>query len=259
MKHLLFTLTLLAASTAAPAFAAADLETTIGEPSGLYVDQMGTWTVVVENVGNRNANNVSLVIELPETGTGPTLYVMGDLDSWSSACSQVGTTLDCSLGRLRKGDAVSVSFDIALPYADGGLVVEASASTTSSESNTSNNDDAVAHAPLYYANPISGPLAVVNEHCTGQGLTSFWECLVSPGSITSHDATFEANGDVTFPFPTTTYGFWQQPTSDTLTVQYWSGGALVADFEGVGVAGGCWEGLTVFQGNNWVSPYRICP
>ncbi len=259
MKTILAITALLAASVAAPAYAAADLEVTLGEPSGLYVDQSGTWDVVVENVGNRNANNVSLIIELPETNTSPNVYVMGVLGSFDSACSQVGTTLDCSLGRIRKGQAEVVSFDIALPYADGGLEVYASAATSSSESNTSNNDDSVIHSQLYYANAVAAPLAVVNEHCTGTALTSFYECVVSPGSVSSHGATFESNGDVTFPFATTVTGFWQQPTADTLTFQYWDNGAVVADFEGVGVAGGCWEGLTIFPASGYVAPYRICP
>jgi len=259
MKTLLALTTLLAASIAAPAYAAADLETTIGEPSGLYVDQTGTWDVVVENVGNRNARNVSLIIELPETNTSPNVYVMGVLGAYSSSCSLVGTTLDCSLGRIRKGKAKTVSFDIDLPYADGGLEVYASAATTSSESNTGNNDDSVIHSQLYYANAVGAPVAVLNEHCTGQGLTSFYECAISPGSISSHPATWEANGTISFPFSTTVTGFWQQPTADTVAFQYWDNGAIVADFEGVGVAGGCWEGLTIFSNGPWVAPYRICP
>ena len=245
--------------SATPALAASDLEVTVSSPGVVLVDDVGTYDVIVANVGNKNASNVQLTIELPETNTSPSVYVLGDLGAYSSRCSQSGTELVCSLGKIRKNKSKVVSFDIALPYSAAPLDVTATAWTSSSENSTANNSDTVSASQSYYAVAVSAPVTMVNWHCTGQGLTSWFECELFPSSQSTHDAEFAVGGGISFSFPTSIYGYWQQPTSDTLTFQYYDGTTLVADFSGVGVDGGCFEGLTTFPGSNWVSPYQVCP
>jgi len=245
--------------SATPAFAKSDLDVTLYSPAAQLVDDVSSYDVVVANVGNRNASNVSLSIELPETNTSPSVFVMGVVGAFDSRCSQSGTELVCSLGRIRKNKSTTVSFDIALPYSAAPLDITVSASTTSSENTLSNNSDSASASQLYYTVAVGAPQTMVNWHCTGQGLSSFYECELSPGSLSTHDANYNTDGTITFSMATSITGLWQQPTPDTLNFQYWDGSQLVADFEGVGVDGGCFEGLTVFPGGPWVAPYQICP
>ena len=246
---------------AVPAFAAdADLETTITEPSGVDVYQSATWSVTVDNVGTRHANSVDLEILLPETGTSPTVHVMGDLSNIDAACSQVGTTLSCALGRIRKNESVTVSFDIALPASSGPLVIEADATTTTSESNTANNIDSVTATLGTIGVSFTAPFDAINKHCTGTSLTSFYECELYPSSITSHEVTFNANGSITFTNPAAPPGYtgtWSSSAADQLSFTYFNNGTPVAVFDGVGVDTGCWEGVTDFL-NGWGAPYRVC-
>lgn len=238
------------------AFAKADLVTTISDPV-VDVDSVGTWQVTVDNIGNRNANSVSLLVQLPETATSPTVYVMGDLSYVDGSCAQSGTELVCNLGRLRKGRSATIEFDIALPQKEGDLEFYADVATTSREDSTSNNDDLVVATVLYPDEVITGPVDVYNEHCSGQGLTSFYECEVSPGSISSHEATLEADGSISF-----TYagygGSWAQASDSELWFEYTYSGGVVAEFFGDAVGDGCFEGLTTFPGSAYVSPYAVC-
>lgn len=246
-------------SAAGPAFAHSDLTVSIDAPPGAFVYDMERYEVTVSNVGNRNARNVELVVELPETNTSPTVHVMGDLGAMSSDCAQSGNTLVCSLGRIRKNRSETVFFDIALPQNDGPLEFVATASTTSRENTTANNEDShiasLSNPPLL----VSAPNGVQNWHCTGQGLTSFFECELYPSSISGHDILLEANGTITFAPGVTGYtGVWSQSGTGHLTFQYYAGNILRADFEGYAVDADCFEGVTEFVGTPYVAPYRVC-
>ncbi len=108
------------------AFAAADLVPTISGPTtAVYVGQTGRYTVKVSNTGNANTTNGSVVIDLPETNTSPTVYVMGTVVAKSSVCSQSGTTLTCNIGGIRRGKNVSVYVDLQLPESADPLVIDA--------------------------------------------------------------------------------------------------------------------------------------
>jgi hypothetical protein len=111
----------------------------------------------------------------------------------------------------------------------------------------------------FYSQPIAGPVNVTNRHCTGQGLTAFYECIVSPGSITSHDITLNADGSITFANAPASYtGIWFQQLDDRLTFVYYDAGQLVAAFRGTGVGGDCFEGITLFPGSAYNSAYEVC-
>ena len=47
--------------------------------------------------GNKNANNVTLTIELPITSTSPNQYILGTLDSYSGSCNLNGFNLAPSI------------------------------------------------------------------------------------------------------------------------------------------------------------------
>lgn len=78
MRTMLIAAALLS-STSAFAQSRPDLVTTITQPSGVHVYENGAWTFTVRNAGNKDAASVSLVIDLPQTHTSPTVYVMGEV------------------------------------------------------------------------------------------------------------------------------------------------------------------------------------
>lgn len=253
-------LSLIAAlSLSSAAHAAADLVTTVTAPSATLVDSDGTWTVKVRNTGTLHANNVSLVIELPETNTSPGVYILGDLGTSSSACSQVGTTLSCNLGQVKRNKTKSVSFDIAFPWAAVGLQVIADASTSTTETDLTDNDDSAIAEIVYPDLVVPAPGTAWVDHCTGTGLTSYFECELFPSSISSHEQDFLAGGVLSFPAYGPAYGgSWLQASDDHLWFEITELGTVIAEFEGNAVDDDCFEGLTTFPLSSYVSPYRVC-
>lgn len=243
---------------ATPALAASDLAVSIPTPAPMYVYDSGTIEVQVDNIGNRSAKNVELIIELPETNTSPQVFVMGDVSNIDSKCSLVDTELVCNLGKIGKNKSKTVTFDMELPQAAQSLDIVATASTTSNENTTGNNDASVTPPLLNYdVSVMDGDVATV-EHCTGQGLVSFFECLTSPSSLSTHWVEF-GNGTLSFPGQDPSFGgTWSQPSTDSLEMTYTQNGTVVAQFLGYGTSPGCFEGLTVFPGSPWVSPYEVC-
>lgn len=244
----------------APAFAASDLTTSISTTSGTYVYQSARYTVAVSNVGNRDASNGTVVIQLPRTNTSPTVHVMGTMGAKSAACTQSGTALTCSLGTVRKGRSTSVYFDITLPESVDPITFTATASTTSAENSTANNGATRTASLLNYDVAFTAPAAVLAEHCTGTDLASYFECELYPSSISSHETTLNADHTITFPPEAAGYtGTWSQTGADHLTFTYFEAGEPVATFEGYGVDADCWEGLTTFfPDDGYVSMYRVC-
>lgn len=243
---------------AAPALAAADLNVSIPAPSPEYVYDTTAYDVVVSNIGNKSASGVVLTIELPETNTSPNVYVMGTLGGVDPRCSLSGTTLTCNLGSIARNTATTVSFGIDLPQADQTLMISASA-TSSSPENTLANNSASDIAPLlnYDVAVSAGDIASIS-HCTGQGLTSFFECERYPSSISMHEHEFLADGQIAIAEDPSLTGSWSQPTSDSLVFTYEQGGFVVAEFEGWGTTPDCFEGITTFPGSSWVAPYEVC-
>jgi hypothetical protein len=235
-----------------------DLQVTLSAPATVDVDTANTLSVLVDNNGNGNANNTTLVIQLPETATSPTVHVLGDLSNIDSRCVQVGTTLECALGRIKKGKSTTVDFDFAAPWADIVLDIDAIAST-SGESNAADNSDGISLDVVYVDQLISGPAGVVNRHCTGSGLTAFYECELYPSSIAGHDILLESDGTITFAPGISGYtGTWWQDTDDHLHFEYEAGGSTRVIFDGNGVGGDCFEGITDFPGTGYNAGYQVC-
>ena len=243
-----------------PAFAAADLTTTHTMPSSTLVYASGSYSVTVSNIGNRDASNVTVSIQLPTTHTSPSVYVMGTVGSMSSGCSASGTKINCNLGTIRKAKSSTVTFDMALPWSAAALTFTSTAATTSSENSTANNSDSDAANITYYDLALSGDTDVVNTHCTGTGLTAWYECTLFPSSQSSHDTTLNADGSISIPLAPDYTGEWLQATPDELWFVYYDEtGAQVAEFLGNAVDGtSCFEGLTTFPGSTYVSPYQVC-
>jgi hypothetical protein len=245
--------------SSSPAFAAADLSVSVTPPAAQHVYQNGTFDVIVANIGNQNARNVSLSIDLPQTNTSPTVHIMGDLGAFDSRCSLSGQTLTCGLGTIRKNKSETVSFDIALPYSTAPLNIDVAASSSPADANPANNSLTHVASLLTYDVTMSLPEAVINRHCTGQGLTSFFECELYPSSITSHAITFNSGGSITFASAPAGYtGTWSQPAPDRLLFQYYDNGNLVASFDGRGVSSGCFEGATTFPNSSYLAMYEVC-
>lgn len=245
---------------AGSAHAAADVAVSIAAPSGVYVYQSARYTVNVANIGNKGASSVVLTIQLPRTGTSPTVTVMGTLGAFHSSCTRSGTALTCNLNTVAKGANVPVFFDIALPYATAPLTFTAAATTTSAENSTSNNSASRTASLLTYPVTLTTPQAVRNRHCTGSStLTSFFECELFPSSISYHDTILNTDGSITFVGAPASYtGAWSQPSPNRLIFSYYNNGTLVADFDGRGVSGACFEGLTIFPNSSYISLYQVC-
>lgn len=253
---MLFT-TLALTALSSTAFAAADLVTAIGGPSAQSVYSTGRFTFTVSNVGNQTANSATVTITLPTTATTPT-YLMGTVSGMSSGCSRTGAVVTCSLGAIRKGRSASVYVDMMLPFSVDPIDFAATASTSSAENSTANNGASHTAALDTYAVSFTGPRDVVNSHCTGTGLSAYYECTLFPSSLSEHDATFNADGSISLPYGAEYGGSWSQPDANTLVFTYTEYGVVVAEFEGQGVGGDCWEGLTTFPGSSYVSPYEVC-
>lgn len=246
---------------ASPAWAAADPSVSITAPTGTHVYETGRYTVTVRNLGNKDAASVVATIQLPVTHTSPTVYVMGTLGAKSTSCTQSGTKLTCTLGTVTKNNGTkSVWFDLAVPQNSAPLTLSASITTTSVENSGggANNSTSRALSLLNYP-VVFGPTNVAtNDHCTGTGLTSFFECELYPSSIASHQTVFNADHTITFVSTTAYTGDWVQTSSDHLHFRYFdSTGATVSEFDGRGVTPDCFEGVTTFN-SPYVAPYQVC-
>jgi len=260
---------LLCAWPALAAPPAPDLSVALQPPGPTQVYAPATYGVTVSNIGRRDAASVSLTIQLPTTGTSPQVYIMGTLGARDSRCSggtnngtAAGTRLVCSLGNLRRSTSTQVSFDIELPEKTGALTFVATASTTTTPETNPGNNTATHDASLtYYANSVFLDQDATNDHCTGTGLTAYFECTKFPGSISQHLTQFHGgptSGTLSFPGNPGYGGTWDL-NGPVLTFSYTDpGNANVAGFSGRGVPGGCFEGLTTFPGSPYVAPYKVC-
>jgi hypothetical protein len=186
---------------------------------------------------------------------------MGEVIAIDPRCTLDGTTLSCSLGKVRKFRSATVWFDAAFAHTDAPLTISANASSNVRDPSMGNNE---ANADVLLSYPVSpivdGDDAVV-EHCTGSGLTSFFECVLSPSSISSHAIEFHGNGtlDFTNPSGTSFHGTWSQSPDDShLTMHYFDGLVPQATFVGRAVNASCFEGITTFPNSGNNSAYSIC-
>jgi len=157
--------------------------------------------VTVTNIGNHTANGVTLSIQLPPTNTSPQVHVLGILGAFDARCTLASTVLSCPVGQLRKRQSRSIFFDIALPVSSAPIAFSATAPPVAGESVTGNNT-ASSVASLFYPNlPVSPPRVATNRHCTGTGLTSFFECALYPSSISQHTIRLTSGNTIDFISP----------------------------------------------------------
>jgi hypothetical protein len=253
---LLTPFTLLAFAAPAAAAPGPDLSTAIAPPAPTLVKTTSRYTFTVTNVGNKNATGASVAIALPPTHTSPQVYVLGQVIGASAGCSLAGTTLTCTLGTINRGTAKSVWIDLQLQVSAAPLVFTATASAAG-DSNPANDSASHTASVLYHqvTAPIDG--IATNRHCTGTGLTAWYECTLFPSSISQHDAEFHAGGTITFPDQPDYSGTWSQSGPDQLSFTYYELGTPVATFSGRGAGASCFEGLTTF-GSPYVAPYEVC-
>lgn len=235
----------------------ADLAVELRGRNNPFVYSPYQYRVKVRNNGTVNAENVKVVVDFTLTDTSPTKHILGRLTFTDSRCQEVDNKLECDIGRVKAGKRKNVKFDFVFPVSTKTLEFNASATTDTPESTTGNNSATKTPNFRYLSNSITSG-DVINYHCTGQGLTSFYECVLTPTSTSSHPTRLEPNGTVTFNVPGFT-GAWDQPTPEQLHFTYSANNNVVAEFNGYAVSPTCFEGLTNFFPNNgYVSPYKVC-
>lgn len=249
-------------ATSASAARAPDLEVTMSGPASVHVYEDGTYQVVVRNNGTRNANSVELQVMFPLTNNSPAAWTMGTITGWSSQCIPKDYYLTCSLGRIRKNRSKTITFDWNAPLSTAPIVFTADASSNRADANPADNVHDFTASPLTYDFTVPANYAVTNHHCTGQNLTSFHECAVSPSSISSFQSVLEVGGNIAI-LPASPPGFvgqWSQTGPDSIRIEYYRNGQLSAEMDAYGVGGGCFEGAMTFPiSPGWVAMYEICP
>ena len=190
----------------------------------------------------------------------PQVYILGELGQRDSRCQLVNRGLTCSFNTIRKMSSLAFSFEFKFPQSSRILSLEAIASTSSNENSTTNNRYRLTPAIGHPSFEIAQDYVVSNSHCTGTALSSYFECLTAPSSISSHAANFHADGSISFDGAPEYTGLWVQPnSSQQLKFEYFENGEKMAEFNGWAVGGQCFEGMTTFfPASNYVSPYRVC-
>lgn len=228
-------------------------------PASPMVNSPYQYTVTVRNTGNRLAEGVKVVVDLPLTNTSPTKYILGKISGLDpQKCQVISNKLQCNLNSLSANQSKDFTFNFEFPVSTRTLSFTAVASTTTAGDPLGNNT--LSHTPnvTYGTRQITGPVNALISRCTGQNLSSYYECEVSPGSVTT--LMFALNADQSISYSSYgTIGYWDQFTSTQQLHMQLIGGSSVAEFNGFSTGGNCFEGLTTFDpGSPYVSPYKVC-
>lgn len=236
----------------------ADLRVQFQGPATAVVYSPYVYTATIRNIGNQKADNVRLIVDLPMTNTSPQQFILGTLAGYNTTkCSIVALKLQCELGRINQNQQQVITFNFSLPISSQTLKLKATASTTSNEPNQSNNQVELTPTLGYSTVEITSA-NVLNSHCTGTGLTSYFECEKFPSSISYHTATLEADRTITLPEPGWT-GQWDQPTLQQLHFTYTDNMGSGAEFNGFARSSTCFEGIVTFLPyTGYNSAYRVC-
>ena len=244
-------------SFSAIAQAPADVQVEVLGQSNPYVYTPYVYRVRASNVGGTRAENVSLTIDMPLTDTSPTQFILGRLSSISSNCQIVSNKIECSLGRINPGRSKTVRFTFVIPVSTKTLSISATG-TADVDANPNNDADTMVFNMRHHDLIISSAVDVINQHCTGTNLTSFYECVLTPTSVTDHPTTLNGDGSITFQAGNYT-GSWYQPTPKELVFNYTYGSIVLLEFHGYAVSANCFEGLSTFPPRpQYVSPYSVC-
>jgi hypothetical protein len=131
--------------------------------------------------------------------------------------------------------------------------------TVTNNDPSSGNNTASVTPNLAYPNRAVTAGTVHNSHCTGTNLVSYFECLLFPSSISSHDVVFNIDNTISFTQPGYT-GTWSQPSPFQLRFEYFDNGAKEAEFNGYATNGNtCFDGMVTFSPTStYSSPYHVC-
>jgi hypothetical protein len=192
---------------------------------------------------------------------------MGTLGARSVGCNVAGLVMTCTVNTLRAGRNAPLFFDMTFPVTTSSLAMPVTASSSPVDLNPANNTGTITPNLRTFATDIQaaianngGPLTADIDHCTGTGLVSFFQCVISPTSISSHQHIFNADNTISFAFPGYS-GVWSQnPALNQLSFSYSEGPDLALDFVGYGVDGtNCFEGITNFYpASVYNSAYSVC-
>ncbi|MEZ5307538.1 MAG: CARDB domain-containing protein [Pyrinomonadaceae bacterium] len=236
---------------------APDVTASLTGPATASPYTTNAYSVSVRNQGNGKAFNVSVSITLPVTNTSPTKHILGTVSGMSNGCQISGLKIVCQIGTLKPNKSGSKSFNLELPVSAQPWTITADASTTSNEYNTGNNSANITPNPVYVDHQVSSGNALVT-HCTGTNLISYFECMLYPSSISSHQVSLQQGGTLNFSYPG--YGgTWNQPSDSELVMQYTENGTPVMNFQGYGSNSNCFEGIATFpQNTQYMSVYKVC-
>lgn len=234
----------------------ADLTTTIIGPTELEFAETGTYSVITNNAGARNARRTELVISLPADFSIVTA---------SSSCMSSPGELTCDLRRIRGGQSKTVSLQLAAPNAVVTGALAADATTRSREDNDGNNSDVLNISvvdptpPPPPTAPVAAPQDLKLDMCVSlSGSISWSDC--TPGSLLTQTVTLQPDLSIVTNDPGV-YGDWNQSVSATdLTLDFFN--QLTNDpmstMTGVAVSGTCFEGTTVFHQGLGQGAWRGC-
>ena len=262
-----FTVALATTAVAAPALATPNLSVSTTAPAGVKYYDTATYRVSVKNVGTSTSTGGSLQIDLPKTATSPQVYTLGQVTALPPGCTLAASRITCSIASTKKGVTRNYDFGFKAPYSASPIAFTARIVPAWTGDATGNNVTTRTLALSGHPTAVTVGGAYENRHCTGTGLSAFFECTPFPSSITSHDSFFLAGGVLSFGPDLDGQGYggaWQQNSTDSLSFQITELGEVVAEFEGRGIGGGCFEGLTRFWTSPgvlspYVSPYEVCP
>ena len=253
----------LASTGVALAAQTADLSVSVSAPATVDISTPTTYTVTVTNLGPSTATNVQSLVTFPETNTSPQVYILGNLSESDTRCTIVNRQLTCSLGSLKKNKSATFVYSYTAPVSTKSLQMTASATSNLTDPVSGNSSASVVPNLVYPSRAITSA-TVTNSHCTGTALTSYFECLLFPSSISSHETTLNGDNTISFTEPGYT-GTWSQNAAKTsLSFEYFqatgSGSSKIAEFNGHAINGAnCFDGLTTFfPSSSYVSPYRVC-
>lgn len=252
----IFALVALGAATAIASPQPADLRVQLVAPASVAPNSPYQYTVKVKNIGNSSAAGVVLSVAFPETNTSPQVFILGTLSGIPTGCSVINRKLQCTLGTVAKNVERIFTFNLALPVSTKVLEVKATATTTTTnEFNPLNNVASRIPGFTYAAHPLTSANVLVSM-CTGQGLTSFFECEQYTGS--QQHIMLSLNGDQSVSYQGQIVGSWDQAASShQLHMQLTSGST--ADFNGYSTGSTCFDGATVFTPVSlYGAQYRVC-
>ncbi len=228
-------------------------------PASAMVNSPYQYTVSVKNIGGTAAANVKVVVEFPLTDTSPTVHILGKLTGIDpQKCQVISNKLQCTLGNIGNNQTKSFTFNFELPVSTKTLTFKATASTTT-PGEVALGNNVLSHTPvLAYGNRPITTANVLVSHCTGQGLTSYYECELFPSSISSFTASLNLDTSI-FVTGYGNVGNWDQFNSTQQLHMLLSDGSSDANFNGFSTGGNCFEGMTTFTPSSpYVSPYKVC-